>query len=315
MGKADELLRTMGGTITESASHRGAPAAMPTAPAGSSLTSERLAGVARSKVALEIPIARIVPDPDQPREEFEDDALRRLAESIRTRGLLQPVLVRWVEGKCRYMIIAGERRWRASQLAGLATIPCTVADTPAAPGELLAIQLVENALREDLKPIEQARAFRALMALNGWSGNQLSKELGISQSGVVQALALLDLPTRVQAAVDGGRLPASSAYAIAALDGAEAQAELAARAVSEKLSRAEVVDAVRARAPAAGTKGRGAKGRGAKAPKVTSRTFRAAGSKVTVENRRGVDDATALAALREAADQIMAALKENEEAA
>ena len=79
-------------------------------------------------------------------------------------------------------------------MAGLATLPCVVDDRPATPGELLAMQMVENCLREDLKPVEQAKAFRTLMDLNGWSGNQLAKELGVSQSGVVQALALLDLP-------------------------------------------------------------------------------------------------------------------------
>src|SRR3954447_399023 len=88
MGKADELLRTMGGAILESASHRGAPAAMPTATPGQASGTDRLAGVARSKAALEIPLARIAPDPDQPREEFGEEALARLAGSIKGRGLL-----------------------------------------------------------------------------------------------------------------------------------------------------------------------------------------------------------------------------------
>jgi ParB family chromosome partitioning protein len=311
MGKADELLRSMGGIITESASHRGTPAAMPSAPAGAALASERLAGVTRSKAALEIPVSRIVPDPDQPREEFDPEALGRLAESLKVRGVLQPIRVRWDEGKGSYVIIAGERRWRAAGIAGLAALPCVVDDRPATQVELLAIQIVENCLREDLKPIEQARAYRAMMELNGWSGNQLAKELGVAQSGVVQALALLELPATVRAAVDSGELPASTAYAITALEDPAAQAEVAARVVAEGLSRAETVAAVRR---ATGGKGRG-RARG-KASKPTSRVFRkAAGCTVTVENGKGLEPATVAAALEAALSTVRAELGANGQAA
>lgn len=310
MSKADELLRSMGGIIAESAAHRGTPTAMPAPASGATLTTERLAGVARSKAALDIPIARIEPDPDQPREEFDEDALSRLADSIRSRGILQPIRVRWDEGKGRYVIIAGERRWRAAVRADLTVMPCVVDDRPATPGEILAMQMVENCLREDLKPVEQARAFQALMDLNGWSGNQLAKELGVSQSGVVQALALLDLPAPVQAAVDGGELPASSAYAISTLEDPDAQAAVAARVVAEGLSRAETVAAVRrasGRASGATSKGRGA-GRG-KGRKVTSRVFRtAAGWRVTVECRKGIEPCATVTTLREVLDQAEAEL-------
>jgi ParB family chromosome partitioning protein len=274
----------MGGVIAESASHRGAPAAMPTAPAGSTLAPDRLNGVVRSKAALEIPVSKIEPDPDQPREEFDDDALSRLADSIRSRGVLQPIRVRWDAGRGAYVIIAGERRWRASRMAGVATLPCVVDDRPVGPGELLAMQMVENCLREDLKPVEQAKAFRALMTLNGWSGNQLARELGVSQPGVVQALALLDLPVPLQSAVDNGEIPASTAYAITALEDPAAQVKVASRVVSEGLSRAETVEVVRR------TSGRG-KGRGAgNAKRVTSRVFRKlAGCTVSVENGRGLE--------------------------
>ena len=300
MGKADELLRSMGGTIMESASHRGTPTAMPAAPSSSTLNSDRLAGVTRSKAALDIPLARIEADPDQPREEFDDDALNRLTDSIRARGVLQPVRVRWDESRGRYVIIAGERRWRATQMAGLTTLPCVVDDRPLAPGELLAVQLVENCLREDLKPIEQAKAFRALMTLNGWSGNHLAKELGVSQSGVVQALALLDLPATVQLAVDRGELPASTAYAIATLDDPVAQAEVAGRAVSEGMSRDEVVRVVRARS----LPGKG-KGRGGKQKKVVTRTIRSdLGPKVTVDYSKGLDTNLIAAALANVLEHI-----------
>jgi ParB family transcriptional regulator, chromosome partitioning protein len=319
MSKADELLRAMGGIIAESASHRGTPAAMPTAPPGSTLTPDRLAGVARSKAALDIPAAKIEPDPAQPREEFDDEALGRLADSIRARGILQPIRVRWDEGRGRYVIIAGERRWRASCMAGLATLPCVVDDRPATPGELLAMQMVENCLREDLKPIEQAKAFRALMDLNGWSGNHLAKELGIAQSGVVQALALLELPAPVQSAVDHGAMPASTAYALATLDDPAAQEELAARVVAEGMSRAATVEAVRqATGKPSGARGQasGAKGRGGKPKKITSRVLRAAtGTRVTIENKRGLDASSIQIALREVLDQVEAELATGDQAA
>ncbi|MDR3638663.1 MAG: ParB/RepB/Spo0J family partition protein [Isosphaeraceae bacterium] len=306
MGKADNLLRAMGGTITESASHRAAPAAMPATAAAPTLAPDRLAGVTRSKTALEIPIAKIEPDPDQPREEFDEDALRRLADSIGTRGVLQPIRVRWEEGRGRYVIIVGERRWRASQMAGLAALPCVVDDRPATAGELLAVQMIENCLREDLKPVEQAKAFRALMDLNGWSGNQLAKELGVSQSGVVQTLALLELPAPVQSAVDNGELPASTAYEISKVEDPEAQAELAAWVSAKGLTRSETAAAVRQ--VAVSRKGR-PKGKGAGRPKkITERTLRYPFARVTVELRKGDGLEAILNALRLAVGDVEAEL-------
>jgi ParB family chromosome partitioning protein len=307
MGKADELLRTMGGAILESASHRGTPAAMPTVSAGVVANQDRLAGVTRSKAALEIPVGKIGPDPDQPREEFDEDALARLSESIRSRGLLQPISVRWVESRGQYVIIAGERRWRAATMAGLATLSCVVIDRPLPPAELLALQCVENLLREDLRPVEQARAFKTLMEVNGWSGNQLAKELGISQPAVVAALKLLSLAAPVQDLVEGGELPASSASAIASLDDPDAQAEVAARVVAEGLTRAEAVEAVRnavnrsPKAKVARGRGTGKNREAAKPRKITERIIRTEiGVRVTLECRKGLDSETVVAALREA---------------
>jgi ParB family chromosome partitioning protein len=192
------------------------------------------------------------------------------------------------------VIIAGERRWRAAARAGLKTMTCVIHDGPIAPAELLTLQLVENMLREDLKPIEQARAFRTLMDLNGWTLRQLAAELAIDHSGVVRALALLELPTDVQAHVERGDLPPATAYEVSKLEDPAAQAELAARVVAERLSRAETVKAVH-RAP-----GR-AKGKGKPKPrKVTSQTFRtSAGPRVSVEFGRGLSPELTRAALAE----------------
>ena len=120
----------------------------------------------KSKNAVEIPLEKIT-DRDQPRDEFDAEALGRLAESLKARGQLQPIRVRWDQGSERYMIVVGERRWRAAQDGGIALAGAVVVDGPIATAELLAIQLVENCLREDLKPVEQAKAYKALMELNG----------------------------------------------------------------------------------------------------------------------------------------------------
>ncbi|MDG3008257.1 ParB/RepB/Spo0J family partition protein [Paludisphaera mucosa] len=308
MGKLDELLKAGGANIAESMG-AGRPkmgsfeARME---AKTSSVPSRWQGVAKSKNAVEIPVDKIVPDPDQPREEFEPDALARLAESLKTRGQLQPIRVRWDEAQDRYVVVCGERRWRAAGLAGLASLSCVVSEGPIDEGELRELQLIENCLREDLRPIEQAKAFRALMDRNGWSGNQTAKALGVAQPTVVRALALLHLPEPVQGRVEEGTLPPGTAYEIGKIQDPAIQRDLAERVVSEGLSRAEAVEAVRVaarRTPSTVGKGRGAR-RGDKAP--TTRTLRAAGCKITVENRKGVDDALLAAALREALEQLAA---------
>jgi len=182
-------------------------------------------------------------------------------------------------------------------------LSCVVSEGPIDEGELRALQLIENCLREDLKPIEQARAFRALMDRNGWSGNQAARALGVSQPTVARALALLDLPEPIQEKVEEGTLSPATAYEIGKAHDPTIQGELADRVVAQKLSRAETVEAVKAaarRAPASVGKGRGAR----TAKVATVRTLRAAGCKITVECRKGVDDALLAAALRDALAQL-----------
>jgi ParB family transcriptional regulator, chromosome partitioning protein len=146
----------------------------------------------------------------------------------------------------------GERRWRAAQRAGLATLSAVVTEAPLDPADRLVLQLVENCLREDLQPIEQAKAFRALIAAHGWSVRRLAEELAITHSTVVRALALLELPEAVQVQVEQGTLAPRTAYEIGRLDNPTAQAAVAQAAVQDGLTRAEVtevVQAVKARRP------------------------------------------------------------------
>ena len=210
------------------------------------------AGVVRSKDAAEIPVDRIDRDPAQPREEFDEESLGRLAESLKARGQLQPIRVRWDEGRGVYLILCGERRWRAARLAGLPTLSCIVVERPDGPGELLALQLVENALREDLSAMEQARAYKALIDLNGWSARHLAAELAVNPGTVTRALALLELPSTIQDQVEQGALAPGTAYEVGKIEGPAAQVAVAARIVDQGLTRAEaaeVVKAVKARRP------------------------------------------------------------------
>jgi ParB family chromosome partitioning protein len=302
MSKLDELRRLAGGNAAESmGTAQVAPMHRPSPPP-SATPPDRFQGITRSKAAAEIPVDRIGQDPDQPREEFDPEALQRLADSLKAKGQLQPIRVRWVEDRGQYVIICGERRWRAAGLAGIATMQCIISEAPADAGELLALQMIENCVREDLSPMEQARAYRQLIDRNGWSTRQVARELGVDQSNVVRALALLDLPARVQEHVEQGTLAPSVAYEVSKLDGAEAQADVAAQAVAGKMNRAEVTEAVRERSSRSA---RTSKGRGAKPkPRRTSATIRTAAGKLTLENRRGVDDETFRAALVEALDLI-----------
>ena len=197
------------------------------------------------KRALLIPIDRIVPDPGQPRREFDQESLVELAESLKSRGQLQPVRVRWDEAGGCWVLITGERRWRAAKLAGLAALQAVEVEGEPTASETLEDQLVENALRQNLAPVEQARAFKILMDTLGLSHRQLAEKLHIAHSAVTQALALLKLPVEVQESVEVGDLAPSAAYEVAKLEDPVEQVALAEQVVKEKLTRSDVVAAVR----------------------------------------------------------------------
>jgi len=164
-----------------------------------------------------VDVDRIVPDPHQPRTEFDEAEIERLAGSIRAHGQLHPIRVRWEEAVGKWIIITGQRRWRATKAAGLPAIDCFFVDGELTEGELREQQLVENLLRTDLKPLEEAKAYQSLMELNGWNGKQVAEALRVTTSRISRALALLDLPEHVQQQVDAGTLPKTSAYEISKL--------------------------------------------------------------------------------------------------
>jgi ParB family transcriptional regulator, chromosome partitioning protein len=256
--------------------------------------------------ACEIAVDRIIPDPEQPRTEFDPESLDRLAASLKVRGQLQPCRVRWVEEEGRYMIVVGERRWRAAQQAGLASIACVVVQDGASREDILEDQIIENALRDDLKPVEMARAWRTLMDARGLSHRELAERLNVDHGTVTRALGLLNLPERIQASVDAGEIRAQTAYELSRVEDPEEQATLAEEAKAGRLRRDDLRDRVKASKPP--RKGRGvAKG---KAKLKTSVVFRtSAGVKITAERTKGLDPAVLLAAAEEWAAKLRAELE------
>lgn len=241
MGKLADLKRAVGSTARESMGAGGAIGGQ------SAATPERMVGVGLAPGVLEVPLAKIRPDPDQPRKEFDDDALARLAANLRSRGQLQPIRVRWDGRRKAYLIVAGERRYRAATRAGLESLVCVVDDRPAAAEDTLIDQLAENCAREGLAPLELAAALHALHAGHGLSTYRIAEETGLSQATVSQCLALLDAAPAVQGMVEAGELPASTAYEIAKLPDPADQEELATRAAGGGLTRDRVRAEVKSR--------------------------------------------------------------------
>jgi ParB family chromosome partitioning protein len=186
----------------------------------------------------ELPIEAIEPNRDQPRKRFADDRLRELAASIEAQGIIQPIVVTPLPDRgpdqARYQILAGERRWRAAQLAGLQAVPVVIRDTPEA--ERLELALVENLQRADLDPIEEARAYDTLIELHGYTQAELATRVGKERSTVSNAIRLLKLPDRVQEMVIDGQLGMGHARALLGLERPAQMRELAQEIVRKGLS-------------------------------------------------------------------------------
>ena len=162
---------------------------------------------------VEVSIDQLEPNPNQPRKSFESNALEELTASIRSSGVIQPVIVRRIADG--YQLIAGERRWRAARQAGLERIPAIVRE--ATDAESLELALVENLLREDLNPIEEAEAYRSLLAQFGWTQEQLAQRIARDRTSIANALRLLRLPDEIQDDLRAGRLTMGHARALLAL--------------------------------------------------------------------------------------------------
>lgn len=192
--KADTLARLLGTRVASDAAHAG-----------------QTVGVQPLTTAKVVDISRIVPDPSQPRRSFDQDDLAQLAGSLRDHGQTDPVKIRWDAAQDRWVLIDGERRYRAAQLAGISTLTAVVDNREMQPDRVLELQLVENALRADLTPLESGAAYQQLMAVWSCNQQQLAGRLHISQSKVSRAIAALSLPADVQHAVEAGQVGAMSA--------------------------------------------------------------------------------------------------------
>lgn len=179
----------------------------------------------------QVPIDRVRPNPNQPRRQFAPEALRDLTDSIRQKGVLQPLIVRALPGDEGYEIVAGERRWRASQAAGLHKVPVIVRDFT--DQEVIEVAIIENIQRADLSPIEEAQAYRQLIERYGHTQEKVAEVLSRSRSHVANLLRLLTLPDDVQAMIGNGGLTAGHARA---LIGAPNAKELALQVVGKGLT-------------------------------------------------------------------------------
>ena len=179
-----------------------------------------------------VPVEQITPNPDQPRRQFDKDLLDDLAASVRQSGIIQPLILRTVDGKPNsYQIVAGERRWRAAQIAQLHEVPAIVRDY--SDTEVLEIAIVENIQRADLNPVEEAAGYRQLMDRFGHTQEKIAEALGKSRSHIANSLRLLTLPELVQSYLQDGKLTAGHARALIT---AENPANLARKIIDRGLS-------------------------------------------------------------------------------
>jgi ParB family chromosome partitioning protein len=207
----------------------------------------------------DVPVELISPNPAQPRRAFDEEGLAALAESLRSRGVLQPVLVRPVPGG-RYQLVAGERRWRAARLAELETIPALV--RPDDDADTLELALIENMAREDLNPVEEARACAALVEELGLTREDVGRRVGRSRVAVSNLIRLLDLPDEALELISAGALSEGHGRALLlAADHAERR-RLALEAAREGWSVRETEARARGQVPDAGEQPRAARGAG-----------------------------------------------------
>ncbi len=189
----------------------------------------------------EIAIKEITPNQHQPRRDFDEEALAELAQSIKQHGVIQPVVVRKTLNG--YELVAGERRWRASQIVGLKQIPAVVREYT--DSEMMEIALIENLQRRDLNPIEEAMAFRSLMEEFGLTQEEVSRRIGRSRSMIANIVRLLNLHPEIQEFVSRGTLTMGQARPVLALENLEVQLDAAKQIIEEDLSARDAEELVR----------------------------------------------------------------------
>jgi ParB family chromosome partitioning protein len=294
MSKSDALLNRFGANIAQTVTPRPGITPRPV-----DVPPDKYEGAVKSRTFAEMPIDAIACAP-QPRTEFDEAELKRLADSIRRFGQLAPIRVRHDAEQNRWTVLVGERRLKACRLAGLKRVRVEFVERAMTEADILAEQVVENAVRADLKPVEQARAYERLMALNGWTAQQVAETLGIEPTSVYRSLGLLRLPEDIASRVDNGEIKATAAYEISKLQIADDQRELAERVAAGDLDhKATAAEVTRRRKARSGGRSKG------KVQMPAEQRFRGArGVRVTVHATGRHTLADVVADLREIADRL-----------
>jgi ParB family chromosome partitioning protein len=243
--RAQRLTERLAGNMNESLGVRVVPTPQSDSTSAKAIPSTSPEdGRSRDRMAGHMEIERIVPDPEQPRKFFSEESISQLAASLKKTGQLQPIRVRWNASLEKWVIISGERRYRAAIQAGFKTLACQFCEKPLTEAEILQESLIENLLREDLRPIEAAQGYQQLLTMNSWTIQQVADALNLSKGAISKALSLLKLPEDIQSQIETGSISASAGYEVSRMKDEESQRELAARIVNEGLKRDETGEMV-----------------------------------------------------------------------
>jgi len=202
---------------------------------------------------VELPLAKVTPNKNQPRQNFKEQSLNELAESIKEFGIIQPIMVRSLDGGGLYEIISGERRYKAAKMLGLATVPCIINQNV---NDIASLEmaLIENIQRDDLTPIELSHTFRQLIDEFKLTHEELSKRIGKSRAAITNSLRLLLLPLEIQKMVDAGGLSVGHARTLLSLENKEEQIKLANQIIEQDLSVRRVEGVIRSKNKAESSK-------------------------------------------------------------
>ena len=248
---------------------------------GSLIPTGSAPSTSQSSETTTAPIEQIVPNPYQPRSVMDPERLETLAESIRIHGIIQPLVVR-EDGPGRFILIAGERRWRAAQLAGLSSVPIVVHD--AAPRAQLELALVENVVRSDLSPLEEAAAYRQLVEEFGLTQGEVADRVGRSRVSVTNTLRLLTAPDAVQVALANGQITEGHARALLGLPSAADQLAMLESVIARGYTVRQTEEAVRGRVTRpAPPSGRSDQPRDLEAIRIEDRFRSALGARVSLK--------------------------------
>jgi ParB family chromosome partitioning protein len=260
--------------------------AMRKGPLGRGLSALIPAAGARTEpskaTVLQVPIETIARDSRQPRQHFDPETLKELAASIRAQGIIHPILLRRDSGK--YFIIAGERRWRAAQLAGLREVPALVRD--ATPQDAFEIALIENLQREDLNPIEESEGYKRLLDEHSLTQEEIAQRVGKDRSSVANALRLLNLPREIKDALIEDRLNMGHARALLGIGNLDDMRKAAREVIAQRLSVRATEQLVR-RLKGDGPKAKPKENPSAQVKQLVDKLQRALGTKVNLVDKGG----------------------------